>query len=53
MVNLSFYEKLSNQNPKPFQWNFDRTRLTTLLAKIEARHMALADAHFPCLEDAA
>lgn len=52
-LRLAFYEELSNQSPKPFQWKFDRTKLTTLLAKIEARQMALADAHLPCLEEAA
>jgi DDE superfamily endonuclease len=52
-LRLAFYEELSNQSPKPFQWKFDRSQLTTLLAKIKARQMALADAHFPCLEEAA
>ena len=52
-LRLAFYEELSNQSPEPFQWKFDRTKLTTLLAKLEARQMALADAHFPCLEEAA
>jgi hypothetical protein len=52
-LRLAFYEELSNQSPAPFQWKFDRTKLTTLLAKIEARQMALADAHFPWLEEAA
>jgi DDE superfamily endonuclease len=52
-LRLAFYEELSNQSPEPFQWKFDRTKLTTLLAKIEARQMALADARFPCLEEAA
>ena len=52
-LRLAFYEELSNQSPEPFQWKFDRTKLTTLLAKIEARQMALAEAHFPCLEAAA
>jgi hypothetical protein len=52
-LRLAFYEELSNQSPEPFQWKFDRTKLATLLAKIEARQMALAEAHFPCLEEAA
>jgi hypothetical protein len=52
-LRLAFYEELSNQSPKPFQWKFDRTKLTTLLAKIEARQMALADTQLPCLEEAA
>ncbi len=52
-LRLAFYEALSNQSPTPFQWKFDRTKLATLLAKIEARRMALADAQYPCLEEAA
>jgi hypothetical protein len=43
-LRLALYEELSNQNPMPFQWKFDRTKLTALLAKIEARQRALADA---------
>ena len=48
-LRLALYEELSNQNPTPFQWKFDRTKLTALLAKIEARQRALADArlHLP------
>ena len=52
-LRLTLYEELSNQNPRPFQWKFDRTQLTALLAKIEARQRALADAQFPYLEKAA
>jgi len=52
-LRLALYEELSNQNPTPFQWKFDRTKLTALLAKIEARQKALADARFPCLKEAA
>ena len=52
-LRLAFYEVLSNQSPKPFQWKFDHTKLTTLLAKIGARRMALTDAQFPSLEEAA
>lgn len=52
-LRLAFYEALSNQSPTPFQWKFDRTKLATLLAKIEARRMALADAQYTCLEEAA
>jgi hypothetical protein len=37
----------------PFQWKFDRTNLAALLAKIEARQMALADTQLHCLEAAA
>lgn len=52
-LRLALYEELSNQSPTPFQWKFDRTKLTALLAKIEARQMALADAQFNWLEEAA
>jgi len=52
-LRLAFYEALSNQSPTPFQWKFDRTKLATLLAKIEARRMALADTQYTCLEEAA
>jgi hypothetical protein len=52
-LRLALYEELSNQTPTPFQWKFDRAKLTALLAKIEARHMALADARFTCLKEAA
>jgi hypothetical protein len=52
-LRLALYEELSNQSPTPFQWKFDRSKLTALLAKIEARQMALAEAHFTCLEEAA
>lgn len=52
-LRLALYEELSNQNPTPFQWKFDRTKLIALLAKIEARQRALADAQFTYLEKAA
>jgi hypothetical protein len=52
-LRLALYEELSNQNPTPFQWKFDRTKLTALFAKIEARHRALADARVACLKKAA
>jgi hypothetical protein len=52
-LRLAFYEELSNQSPTPFRWKFDRTKLTTLLAKIEARHLALASAQCNCQEEAA
>ncbi len=52
-LRLALYEELSNQNPTPFQWQFDRAKLTVLLAKIEARQMALADTQFTCLKEAA
>jgi hypothetical protein len=52
-LRLALYEELSNQNPLPFQWKVDRTQLTALLAKIEARQRALANARFTCLQEAA
>ena len=52
-LRLALYEELSNQHPTPFQWKFDRTKLTALLAKIEARQRALADARLTCLLEAA
>ena len=52
-LRLALYEELSNQNPTPFQWKFDRAKLTALLAKIESRHRAFIDARFPCLKEAA
>jgi hypothetical protein len=51
-LRLALYEELSNQSPRPFQWKFDRTKLTALLAKIEARQKALADAQLKWLEAA-
>lgn len=52
-LRLVLYEELSNRNPAPFQWKFDRAKLTALFAKIEARQRALADARFTCLKEAA
>ena len=52
-LRLTLYEELSNQHPTPFQWKVDRTKLTALLAKIEAWQRALADARFTCLQEAA
>ena len=52
-LRLALYEELSNQHPTPFQWKFDRTKLTALLATIETRQRALADARFTCLQEAA
>ena len=52
-LRLALYEELSNQHPTPFQWQFDRTKLTALLAKIEARQRALTDTQFTCFKKAA
>ena len=52
-LRLALYEDLSNQNPTPFQWQFDRTKLLTLLAKIEARQKLLPDTQFSYPAEAA
>ena len=52
-LRLALYEALSNQSPHPFQWKFDRTTLTTVLAKIKAHQMRIADAQRNGLEEAA
>jgi hypothetical protein len=33
---LRLYEELSNREPRPFQWKFDRAALETFLAKLDA-----------------
>jgi hypothetical protein len=50
---LALYADLSNQSPTPFPWQFDRTKLTVVLAKIEARQMALAEAQCTRIAEAA
>jgi len=52
-LRLALYEDLSNQSPTPFQWRFDRTKLTAVLVKIEARQMVLAKAQCTRIEEAA
>jgi hypothetical protein len=52
-LRLAFYEELSNQHPTPFQWKFDRAKLTALLAKIEVRQRALTDTQFTCFKKVA
>jgi DDE superfamily endonuclease len=34
---LRLYEELSNREPRPFEWKFDRTALLEFLAKLEAK----------------
>jgi hypothetical protein len=34
---LRLYEELSNREPRPFQWKFDRAALFEFLAKLEAK----------------
>ena len=52
-LRLALFEELSNQSPTPFQWKFDRTKRTTLLAKINAYQKLLAAAQLTCSEEAA
>ena len=37
---LLLYEELSNQNPRPFDWTFDRKKLAEFLQRVEARRTA-------------
>jgi DDE superfamily endonuclease len=41
-IRLALYEELSNQTPAPFQWKFNRAKLISLLAKIDAKQKLLA-----------
>jgi hypothetical protein len=41
---LRLYEELSNQNPRPFAWRFDRRKLRELLHRLEAKHVLPAAA---------
>jgi hypothetical protein len=52
-LRLALYEELSNQQPAPFQWKFDRAKLSAWLAKIEARQKAQAETQLTCLAEAA
>jgi len=35
---LRLYEELTNQNPKPFTWRFDRAELRQFLHRLDAKH---------------
>jgi hypothetical protein len=35
---LRLYEELSNREPRPFEWKFDRAALLKFLARLEAKH---------------
>jgi hypothetical protein len=37
---LLLYQELSNQNPRPFEWTFDREKLSEFLQRVEARRIA-------------
>lgn len=52
-LRLALYEELSNQHPTPFQWKFDRSKLITLLAKIEAHQMLIAGTQLNYQKEAA
>jgi DDE superfamily endonuclease len=52
-LRLALYEDLSNQSPTPFQWKFDHSKLTTLLATIEAPQQLLVTAQLHSSEEAA
>lgn len=52
-LRLALYEELSNHTPTPFQWKFDRAKLTALFAKIEARQRVLTDTRLTSFQEAA
>lgn len=52
-LRLALYEQLSNQQPTPFQWKFDRNKLTELLTKIETYEHLLATSQPDPLVDTA
>jgi len=37
---LRLYEDLSNQQPRPFNWKFDRAKLEKFLQRLEAKRAA-------------
>ena len=39
-LRLRFYEELTNRNPRPFEWRFDRQKLHAFLRRLEARRAA-------------
>jgi hypothetical protein len=41
---LQLYEELTNQEPRPFHWKFNRVALQAFLAKLEAKRKLLLDA---------
>jgi len=41
---LRLYEELSNREPRPFQWKFDRAALRTFLEKLHAKRELLSSA---------
>ena len=41
---LRLYEELSNREPRPFEWKFDRASLLKFLAKLEAKRKLMSSA---------
>ena len=41
---LRLYEELSNREPQPFEWKFDRSALRTFLAKLETKRELMSSA---------
>jgi hypothetical protein len=39
---LRLYEELTNREPRPFEWKFNRAALQAFLAKLEAKKALLA-----------
>jgi hypothetical protein len=37
---LRLYESLSNRQPRPFDWKFDRQKLTEFLQRLETKRVA-------------
>ena len=52
-LRLALYDTLANQSPTPLQWKFDRTKLTALLAKIEAYNKLFPTPQLTYLQEAA
>ncbi len=38
---ILFYEELTNQQPRPFQWKFDRAKLAQWLRRVEEKRALL------------
>ena len=41
-LRIRLYEELTNREPRPFDWKFNRTALQTFLTKLEAKRAPLA-----------
>jgi hypothetical protein len=52
-LRLALDEELSNQHPTPFQWKFDRAKLTAWLAQINTHQRALTETRFAHSKEAA